>query len=368
MSDILPPQSNEVIEQPQLFTKVGDGLVISEEASLSEGAFVAGLVGAIRASTQARATETPSQMDRLLQHRRDRLDAERQAYLEGQAKVTTEVATEVTEEVTTPSVATPMVLQGRLLLTNDTNAEQLPTSKKVAFGRYLKKGIHDAAGERNSSIITDSERRTMSPDTIAPIIYRAKENRSMQQGYFVDDVLLNQVEYRMLPRSPKSLAVDTHAKTMGQLDIREDPNALNRADRSITHVFETMQPVLAEHLGKLLSTRADLEKLSKLVSIPGFAHVGPEEMGRLIAVAWREFDNLIHVIAVQQNWNPEQIQVADTALVTSFTEGPQNQRVKCFADELRFTKRYVGSRVRLFQNRLGITENFIAASDDTKTA
>lgn len=361
MPDTLPPQFNEGIEQPELFIEVGDTLVPSEAGSLSEGAFVAGALDAIRrTTTPSRATENPSQMDRLLQHRRDRLDSERQAYLDEQA--------EVTLEVTTPSVTTPMVLQGRLLLTDATNEELLPAKKKVAFGRYLKKGIHDVAGERNSSIITDSERRTMSTDTIAPIIYRAKENRNVQQGYFVDDVLLNQVEYRMLPRSPKSLAVDTHAKTMGQLDIREDPDVLKRADRSITHVFEAKQPVLAEHLGKLLSTRADLEKLSKLVSVPGFAHVGPEEMGRLIAVAWREFDNLTHVIAVQQNWNPEQIQVADTALVTSFTEGPQNQRVKNFANELRFAKRYVGSRVRLFQNRLGITENFIAVSDDTKSA
>jgi hypothetical protein len=353
------PLIDQNFQQPELFVEVGNRMVPSEAASLSEEDFVAGALQAIRASMPGPAQSEPSQMDRLIQHRRDRVEGEREDFLASQTETKP-------EEVVAPAV-TAMALQGRLLL-DDEPAPKKVKRNVVAFGRYLSRAVHDVAGEKNPSLISFDERRTMAPDVIAPMIYRERKNRDVQKGYFVDDVLLNQVEYRILPRSPKSLAIDTHAKTMGQVDIREDSDVINRADRSVTHVFEAKKPVLTEHLEELRSTRSDLERLSKEVASPGFAHVSPEEMNRLVAVTWREFDNLIHVIAVQQNWNPEQIQVAETALVASFTEGPQNQRVKNFANELRFVKRYVGSRVRIFENRLGITDKFIEASDETKTA
>lgn len=359
-----PPQPEPVPQPvpPELFIDVSGSLVPSEAASYDETTFVHSAIDAIRANLPERKQTLQDRMDEL---RRARVAQERQDYLDLEP-------TEANQSVSVGSAVTSMALQGQFELGIDPTSESsLTQPKRVAFGRYLKKAVHDVVGEMNPTLISEKERTTMFPDNIAPTIFRDSKRRSEQEGYYVDDVLLNQVEYRMLPRSPRHLATSTHARTLGQLDVREDGDVLARADRSIGHVFERLKPVLRDHLGSLVSAYTDLDKLSKLVKNTGFAHVGPAEMERLISVAWSEFNNLIHVVAVQRKWDPEQIQVAGISLVSSFTEGAQNKRVKAFSDELKFAKRYLRSRVRLYENRLGITDSYLPEADedtDSKTA
>lgn len=341
--------------EPELFTDIAGKLVVSEAAAPDEAAFMHGVVDAIRADLPTRKPTFQDEMDEL---RRARVAQERADYLASQ-QADQPAEEEPVVEVVTDDTPASFALQGTLQLEIPVVEHKKPARKKVAFGRYLKRAIHDVAGERNPSLISESERDTMRPENIAPVIYRNSKKRNEQEGYYVDDILLNQVEYRMLPRSPKHVATSTHARTMGEVDLREDDDVLARADRSIGHVFERMKPLMEDHLVSLVTSYGDLDRLSKLVKTPGFAHETPEELERLISVAWNEFNNLVHVVGVQQKWDQEQLFVAETALVASFTEGAQNKRVKAFADQLRFAKRYLRSRVYLYENRLGKTESYL---------
>ncbi len=353
MSKTPSPKIPEFTE-PEMFTDIAGKLVISEAAAPDEAAFVHGALDAIRADLPARKMTLQDDMDEL---RRARVAQERADYLATQQ--TDSAGEENTPETTSYNSPASLALQGTLQLEIPGVESKKPARKKVAFGRYLKRAIHDVAGERNPSLITKIERDTMRPENIAPLVYRNSRKRQGQEGYYVDDILLNQVEYRMIPRSPKHIATSAHARTLGETDLREDDDVLARADRSVSHVFEIMKPKLEEHLASLVSSYTDLDRLSKLVKTPGYAHETPEELERLISVAWNEFNNLVHIIGVQQNWNQEQLFVAETSLVASFTEGAQNKRVKAFGDQLRFAKRYLRSRVNLYENRLGKTESYL---------
>lgn len=344
------------IEQNELFIEIGEVFVPSEVASPDITTFTQTTLDAIRKSLGNTIAGQPTLQQRMDERRRERVKQERLDYLSANPQENTQVQPSTHEAVGETAI------QGSLNFRE--NASERPSNsdigKKVAFGGFLKKAIHDVSSEKNTSLLAPKERGIMHPTVVASKIF--KDSRDYRtEGLYVDGVLLNQVEYRLLPRSPRALATSTVARTLGDKDIREDSNVMNRADRSVVHVFESKEELLQAHTEKLKSIYDDLGKLSRLVHYPGFAHVDASEMTRLIAVAWNEFNNMVHVVGTKERWDQEHVQVAEIALVASFTEGPQNIRVRNFADQLRFAKRYVDARHALFTDRLKLTQNYTSS-------
>lgn len=359
MADIPQNPSTQEI-QPELFTELEGIIIPSEDAVVDPNFFRNEVMDAVHKRLEGRRPTLQEKMDTL---RRERVAKERQDFLDSQKE---EAGLLPLSQI--GSAVTGFTLQGQFPI--DFERSEKPEGKKVAFGRYVKKAIYEVAGEQMSpNFLLDAEKRLMTPDGMASLLYRAPEDRSKSdEAFYVDDILLNQVEYRLLPRAPKALARSSSARTYGHLDVREDSELHGRADRSITHTFELKIEAMTEHRKGMIQRLDDIEALVRLARNPGKAWVSPEEMKRLLGSAWSEFDNMVHTLALREKWDEEHTNAARSALLHNITTGNQRERVEKFGNMLIFTKRYIKNRVSLIDNRLEASGEYLETDEEKPTS
>ena len=230
-------------EAPELFFEIAGRLVPSEAAAPSPEIFSTEVVAAVRAATSRDSKPVYDPLSETIKRRRATIAQERIDYLTEHPEELEQRHPAVEDVVDT---VVPMVLQGTLFEVNS-DATPKPEGKKVAFGRYVKSAIYKVAGEVFSyALTTEDERKMMTPKGLSRILMPPSAEVK-EDDLVVDGLLLNQVEYRLIPRSPKHVARNSSAKTYGQRDVAENPDVHDRAKRSITHTFERMLPGMAEH-------------------------------------------------------------------------------------------------------------------------
>lgn len=343
-------------EQQELFMEVGGRLMPTEEAAVDSHAVQNEVMAGIRLKLKEREPSF-----------QDRMDAARRASgaLAGQEYLERIAVDDVHQPSPNKDTLLPMVLQGTFN-NLDIERSKRPQGAKVAFGRYLKSRVFDRAGQYMSfRLLTDGEKSLMRPDGLAPLFYRDRKDRQSTKGlFYIDDVLVNQYEYRLIPRSPEALARDSAAKTYGELDIDEDPELHARAERSVVHTFKAKIPKLEEHREGLVAKRDDVQRLLKHARNPGAAWISPEDMEQLIGSVWSEFDTIVHTLSVREKWDKEHLDAAKSALLQNLTKGMQAGRVGNFVGMLTFANRYLNTRIRIINNRLVAAGVYVPAETE----
>jgi hypothetical protein len=244
--------------------------------------------------------------------------------------------------------------------------------QRVSFGRYLKPEMYDIFGEYDLSQVTEDEAKWMTPKRIARELF-AESPRSPVQGFVVDGILLNQFEYRLVPRSPEALGTASLSKVLGDNDI--DADLIERAKRGRVHALGSKIDAMATHSEKLHERRENIVKLQKLAYRPGHGNVlpdqSPDTVKFLFAEAWSEFTNILDVLQVQREWTQDQRTSAEAALINYLTQGPQRDRVMHWREMLVMARTYLVARTYLLQKRtkqtLKLLDSYPALEDDDAT-
>lgn len=231
--------------------------------------------------------------------------------------------------------------------------------KRVAFGRYLKPEQYDIFGDYDLSTVTDEEKAWMTPENLSRIVFVDEKQQRGKDGLYIDGVLVNQYEYRLIPRSPLALGKASLSRVLGDKEVNEE--VVQTAQRGRIHVLEDKVEAMAAHRAKLSDRRATIVELQHAAQKPGFSipRRSPEEVKQMFGEAWQEFTNILDTLQIQRGWTEEQRIAANGALINYLTQGSQRDRVHNWKQMLELSRKYLVARDYILNTRTRQTQTLI---------
>lgn len=224
---------------------------------------------------------------------------------------------------------------------------------RVAFGRYLKPDFY--VDDPTFETLTEADKHWFSPTQIERALFRPPANTSMTVRIDPGDwrspkLSLNHEEFKIIGRFPEKLAEGVMRQVLAAGDVDED--RVEKAQRGRLHAVTSKQEDTQEHLDKMLERIEQYAVFAAKAHAAGWAHLRSHEMQELFNLCSQELTTIMDIFQIREGWSDEYREKRYAGMMYYLTQGDQRTRVDHWEKTIGTVRRYLASRIRLFENHL----------------
>lgn len=231
---------------------------------------------------------------------------------------------------------------------------------RVAFGRYLKPNFY--VDDPTFESLSESDKHWFSPTQIERALFRPPTNTPMTVRIDPGDwrspkLSLNHEEFKMVGRFPEKLAEGVMRQVLAAGDV--DEVRVEKAQRGRLHAIIGKQQDTQAHLDKMLERKDQYAVFAAKAHAAGWAHLRSYEMQELFNLCSQELTTIMDIFQIREGWTDEDRERRYAGMMYYLTQGDQRTRVDHWEKTIGTVRRYLASRIRLFENHLTLNQEWL---------